>query len=66
MLCNVCRGIVHIIDAIGQSVKLTWEPRIDGKFLSDSPQKLVQQGSVANLPFVTGVSEFGCRNDDIP
>ncbi|RDX48880.1 carotenoid ester lipase precursor [Lentinus brumalis] len=37
-----------------QSLKLTWLPRADGKFLPDDPQKLVQQGSVANVPFVTG------------
>ncbi|RPD56081.1 carotenoid ester lipase precursor [Lentinus tigrinus ALCF2SS1-7] len=37
-----------------QSLRLTWLPRADGKFLPDAPQKLVQQGSVANIPFVTG------------
>ncbi|KAI0718159.1 carotenoid ester lipase precursor [Cerioporus squamosus] len=37
-----------------QSLKLTWLPRADGKFLPDAPQKLVQQGSVASIPFVTG------------
>ncbi|CDO72193.1 hypothetical protein BN946_scf184970.g45 [Trametes cinnabarina] len=36
------------------SLRLTWLPRVDGKFLTDTPQNLVQQGSVANVPFVTG------------
>ena len=31
-------------------------PRADGAFLSDDPQALVSQASVANIPFVTGVS----------
>ena len=62
----MCHDIVHIVNAFDQSLKLTWLPRADGKFLPDAPQKLVQQGSVANIPFVTGVSTFGCHNDDIP
>ncbi|OBZ71164.1 Lipase 4 [Grifola frondosa] len=37
-----------------QSLKLTWLPRVDGIFLSDTPQQLVLQGSVADIPFVTG------------
>ncbi|KAI0365312.1 carotenoid ester lipase precursor [Pilatotrama ljubarskyi] len=37
-----------------QSLRLTWLPRVDGKFLVDAPQRLVQQGVVANVPFVTG------------
>ncbi|KAI1788851.1 carotenoid ester lipase precursor [Ganoderma leucocontextum] len=37
-----------------QSLRLTWLPRADGVFLTDAPQKLVQQGSIANVPFVTG------------
>ncbi|TBU41183.1 alpha/beta-hydrolase [Dichomitus squalens] len=31
-----------------------WIPRADGKFLVDTPQRLVLQGSVAKVPFVTG------------
>ena len=59
--------VARIVDqAVDQSLKLTWLPRADGKFLPDAPQKLVQQGSVANIPFVTGVSDSGCRNDDTP
>ncbi|KAI0694774.1 carotenoid ester lipase precursor [Earliella scabrosa] len=37
-----------------QSLQLAWLPRADGNFLADAPQKLVQQGKVANIPFVTG------------
>ncbi|KAJ8521688.1 hypothetical protein ONZ45_g1643 [Pleurotus djamor] len=37
-----------------RSLLLTWLPRADGVFLSDAPQRLVQQGKVANVPFVTG------------
>ncbi|KAK7050555.1 carboxylic ester hydrolase [Favolaschia claudopus] len=37
-----------------QSLVLAWLPRADGTFLSDNPQRLVQQGKVANVPFVTG------------
>ncbi|KAH9168387.1 carotenoid ester lipase precursor [Lactarius sanguifluus] len=31
-----------------------YQPRVDGNFLADVPQKLVQQGKVARIPFVTG------------
>ncbi|KAF8835874.1 alpha beta-hydrolase [Paxillus ammoniavirescens] len=37
-----------------QSLILTWQPRVDGVFITDNPQKLVQRGSVANVPFVNG------------
>ncbi|GLB38556.1 putative type-B carboxylesterase lipase family protein [Lyophyllum shimeji] len=37
-----------------QSLSLAWLPRADGVFLTDDPQKLVQQGKVANIPFITG------------
>jgi carboxylesterase type B len=37
-----------------QSLNLAWRPRADGVLLSDNPQKLVQQGKVANIPFITG------------
>ncbi|KAF8260204.1 carotenoid ester lipase precursor [Lactarius quietus] len=37
-----------------QSLALAWFPRVDGVFLVDDPQKLVQQGKVARIPFVTG------------
>jgi carboxylesterase type B len=37
-----------------RSVALAWFPRVDGAFLLDNPQKLVQQGKIARIPFVTG------------
>ncbi|KAI0655443.1 carotenoid ester lipase precursor [Cubamyces menziesii] len=37
-----------------QSLRLAWLPRADGTFLTDAPQQLVQEGSVATVPFVTG------------
>ncbi|KIJ18027.1 hypothetical protein PAXINDRAFT_9113 [Paxillus involutus ATCC 200175] len=37
-----------------QSLIIAWQPRADGVFLTDDPQKLVQQGLVADVPFVTG------------
>ncbi|KIJ15043.1 hypothetical protein PAXINDRAFT_169423 [Paxillus involutus ATCC 200175] len=40
-----------------QSTVLAWQPRVDGVFLTDEPQKLVQQGSVADVPFVNGVCD---------
>jgi hypothetical protein len=39
---------------ISQSLALVWLPRVDGDFLVDDPQKLVEQGKVARIPFVTG------------
>ncbi|KAI0699094.1 carotenoid ester lipase precursor [Cytidiella melzeri] len=37
---------------------LAYLPRADGVFLTDDPQRLVQEGKVANVPFVSG------NNDD--
>lgn len=37
-----------------QSLRLAYLPRVDGVFLTDTPQNLVLKGSVANIPFVTG------------
>lgn len=37
-----------------QSLALAWPPRVDGAFLVDSPQKLVQKGIVARIPLVSG------------
>ncbi|KAF8264081.1 alpha beta-hydrolase [Lactarius quietus] len=52
----------ELIDAINltpslfsyQSLALAWQPYADGVFLTDHPQKLVQQGKVARIPFVSG------------
>ncbi|KAN0124160.1 Alpha/Beta hydrolase fold, partial [Lactarius tabidus] len=37
-----------------QSVALVWLPRVDGVFLVDDPQELLQRGEVARIPFVSG------------
>ncbi|KAH9970751.1 Alpha/Beta hydrolase protein [Lactifluus volemus] len=37
-----------------QSVAVAWQPRVDGVFLTHSPQKLVLDGKVADIPFITG------------
>ncbi|KAK0185686.1 carotenoid ester lipase precursor [Armillaria mellea] len=37
-----------------QSLKLAWLPRADGVLFSDNPQRLVQQGKIANIPIVSG------------
>jgi len=37
-----------------QSLNLAWLPRTDGVFLTDDPQKLVQQKKIANIPYITG------------
>ncbi|KXN88429.1 Lipase 1 [Leucoagaricus sp. SymC.cos] len=37
-----------------QALRLAWLPRADGKFLTDNPQRLVQNGKVAKIPYITG------------
>ncbi|TFY81862.1 hypothetical protein EWM64_g2152 [Hericium alpestre] len=37
-----------------KSLNLAWMPRVDGVFLKDHPQRLVEQGSVAQLPMING------------
>ncbi|KIP02704.1 hypothetical protein PHLGIDRAFT_32096 [Phlebiopsis gigantea 11061_1 CR5-6] len=51
-LMNAINESPNIFSA--QSLDLAWTPRADGTFLADDPQVLVQEGSVANIPFVTG------------
>lgn len=41
--------VLHI-----QSLNTPWMPHADGVFLKDNPQKLVLEGSVADIPFVVG------------
>ncbi|KZV76147.1 alpha/beta-hydrolase [Peniophora sp. CONT] len=36
------------------SLSLPWKPRLDGVFLTDTPQRLIVNGSVADVPFVIG------------
>ncbi|KAF9450184.1 carotenoid ester lipase [Macrolepiota fuliginosa MF-IS2] len=44
-----------------QSLRLAWLPRADSVFLTDHPQRLVQQGKIARVLFITGKS---CNCDD--
>ncbi|PBK67236.1 alpha/beta-hydrolase [Armillaria solidipes] len=37
-----------------QSLVLAWLPRADGVLFSDNPQRLVEQGKIANVPIVSG------------
>lgn len=47
---------MHIhLKRMNQSLALSWLPRADGDFLTGPPQELVLEGSVADIPFVTGV-----------
>ncbi|EIW58886.1 carotenoid ester lipase precursor [Trametes versicolor FP-101664 SS1] len=40
-----------------EALNIPYWPHADGVFLKDHPQKLVQQGSVAKVPFVAGSNE---------
>ena len=55
---RVCRDFLdplsQIVNYTLQSMNLAWTPRADGMFLEAPLQQLVLQGSVANIPFVTG------------
>ncbi|KAJ8519352.1 hypothetical protein ONZ45_g3706 [Pleurotus djamor] len=42
-----------------QGLSLVWIPRVDGVLFTDSPQKLIQQGKVAAIPFISG----GCDDE---
>ncbi|KAN0088580.1 alpha/beta-hydrolase [Tylopilus felleus] len=37
-----------------QSLRVAWMPRVDGIFFTESPMHLVQQGVVADVPFISG------------
>ncbi|EIW81505.1 carotenoid ester lipase precursor [Coniophora puteana RWD-64-598 SS2] len=40
-----------------QALATAWIPRVDGVFLTDNPQQLVKQGSIADVPFINGVND---------
>ena len=42
------------------SLSLAWKPRVDGVFLVDTPLRLVLNGSLADVPFVTGGQSTLC------
>ncbi|KAI0043736.1 carotenoid ester lipase precursor [Auriscalpium vulgare] len=37
-----------------QGMAMPWLPRVDGEFIRASPQEMVRQGKVANVPFIAG------------
>lgn len=45
------KQVIHIFL---QALHLSWRPSADGVFLTDNPQKLVQEGKVADIPIVAG------------
>lgn len=74
------RGVelATLVDAINQtpgvfayqSLNLAWLPRVDGVFLTQDPQLLVQQGQVAAIPIVSGDCDdegtlFSISNDNV-
>jgi Carboxylesterase family len=42
-----------VTDLFEQSLDLAWRPLVDGRFLTDEPQKLVLRGQVPDIPFIT-------------
>ena len=44
---------------------LTWIPRTDGVFLTDTPQRLVADGSVARIPIVTGMYHYNVNSNGL-
>ncbi|KAI0248237.1 Alpha/Beta hydrolase protein [Lactifluus subvellereus] len=49
-----CLRMVSYTILIDASLALAWQPRADGVFLSDSPQQLVLEGKIADVPFIVG------------
>jgi Carboxylesterase family len=50
-----CHPNLAVADmSFDQPIALVWKPLVDGAFLSHSPQKLILEGKVANIPFITG------------
>jgi acetylcholinesterase len=41
-------------------MNMPWLPRADGVFLTDHPQKLVQQKKIANIPYIIGITFYSC------
>ena len=53
---NFTRYTGNSLSKSQQSLHIPWLPGVDGKFITDAPFNLVQQGKVAKVPFVNGVS----------
>lgn len=41
-----------------QALNLAWLPRVDGDFLTDTPQNLIDSGSITRVPFISGLFVF--------
>jgi hypothetical protein len=41
---------------IGKSLNLVFRPRVDGRLLTDNPQRLLVQGHISEIPFINGQS----------
>ncbi|KAG5352839.1 hypothetical protein C0989_000181 [Termitomyces sp. Mn162] len=52
----------HPLIITPQSLNLAFLPRPDGDFLTDHPQKLVLEGKIAKIPFITG----SCDDEGTP
>ena len=52
-------GTSSIFSTIARFAQLTWtptdEPEADDAFLTDSPENLIDQNQMKDLPFMTGV-----------
>ncbi|KAF9441554.1 alpha/beta-hydrolase [Macrolepiota fuliginosa MF-IS2] len=50
------RAAVDATDSFfsNKSLVLSWPPRADGEFLTDTPYKLIQDGKIAQVPLVAG------------
>lgn len=44
----------EVMERAVQSLNFAWMPRADGTFIKKPAQTLVQEGKVANIPFITG------------
>jgi len=48
------------------SLDLVWVPRADGDFLPDNPQRLVLDGTVADIPIVSGAFQLQSLRKILP
>lgn len=53
-VCGLLYNMTRCNERYPQSLDLAWLPRTDGDFIKETPQQLVFDGKVANVPFVTG------------
>jgi len=51
---TVLAKAINLSPSFFQSIVFAWQPRVDGKLLSDAPLHLIEAGKVANIPFMSG------------